>query len=311
MQWFSDLVARQPVYTDLPSDFVVPDPVEHLEDPFRVLSQLIREFNEQSSLKVIVYEISKIALSVAQLYIDSDGLPPEAFIRALEDDVVRDFSILVSNPLGDGSLELRKAMSSINVRSLVRLLLHYLRVQDREHRTLCYTVHRTIVIQAIAALDNPAHRTRFIDLVVDHNELNWGHLLIGGIVEWWAPFDFQRVWLDGADEDDAGEDGIDEDAGNLGLETTSGIYNEEPDLEFFASLVTTNSGEECAICQDLLSDDTYGVPMKLNVCSHVFHHDCILKHVKGTASYSNKCPMCREEIYHSRERAHCEYKKLT
>ena len=57
---------------------------------------------------------------------------------------------------------------------------------------------------------------------------------------------------------------------------------------------TSKKNKECSICLEKLKDDDLVLSIK---CEHNFHSKCLTKWLKD---YSNKCPICREEVTESR-----------
>jgi hypothetical protein len=101
-------------------------------------------------------------------------------------------------------------------------------------------------------------------------------------------------------EDDEDEDGQ-PDIGDVAtlepttLEAYGPTINVDDDVTTAVTITPTD--QQCMIyLQDYVSSRGEGRTVKLSICGHYFHHDCIGDWANGTKPNSNRCPECRVEF---------------
>lgn len=304
-RWLNEQLTKQPLYIDLPSDFRPSsfDAWDHTT-PYLgpLLHQLLADFlDKPNTIYRLLLTVCKIGNAVVRYHGGTDWELFESWLD-FQDCMVEEFSKNISNPISDtGSLLVRKASTQINIRGLTEFFAHVKTELwlDVSNNHLGWMMHRSILQCAASSAEGAGYQQSVLDGIE-----GWIQLLNSDEpVADWNPFPDYFSWvIDGPAEN---EDDIPDNLSVVSFEPAG----EDHDVNSFATQVHIDKeGSSCLICHfDLTDTADDGSPMKLNVCSHIFHHHCLGRHINGVESWSTTCPHCREVICKPRER-HPKYR---
>jgi hypothetical protein len=255
---------------------------------------LLSQFpNEPYAQRECLHAISNAGNATVRHLLSNDRQLLDSWLD-FQDIIVEEFSRDISNPISEaGPVDFRQAFVNINIRGLTDFFAHVV-IHAWEHiadNHLGWMMHRSILH---CAASKPTWCTAHQRTLRDSFEDAWVELLTSDEpIEDWDPFpeDSSSMIDDDVDDD---EDNIPDGLSAVSFEPVGEDYNVH---RFAARVHIEEEGLLCLICHfDLTNTADDGPPMKLNVCSHIYHFDCLSQHINGVESWSTTCPSCREKI---------------
>ena len=276
------------------------------------------------AIKDILHWVFMMNLVCVELCKYANGRPEEASCVMVTEAVMQGFEMAICHPLSQESLEVLQALSRINVRDTMRLLFLHARMswKDCERFDIplpseTYTQITTSSIIQIIITNHSAHQEvlqlALAEKMGDHWErLRTGHHFDELAVSFTIP-SYQdqidkcvaliaSILEEESLEEEVFEEYHPDDLTDAGFEPYGrAIYPEDypepfrPFLKRKRDFLTFEDEDPipCGIC---LGDLGAFNVVKLDVCNHTFHRNCLRELINGISTFSNKCPECREQI---------------
>ncbi|KAF9697498.1 hypothetical protein EKO04_003977 [Ascochyta lentis] len=273
-----DLFCQRPSYINA-AEADDSDRAVSTEESFPELAQILRKsLVSEDDIFEEVFEVFGrwTFTAAADLWIKKNG-------QENEDRFVKDVTRELTSVLSAASLHVRMAISKTNLRDIYHAMIDQAtRDKERISSWMHHSGHDEVL-----TTDHP------IDVELPGQD--WSLAL------WLAA----QHNIQEEDEDEEEEEEDDDEVEVEDLEDVGfGPMGPPLDPLHFASRSTekhSHREDTCIICQD---DLWYGreQEVKIDICGHLVHEDCLAHLINGIDTWSNKCPACRQQICPFRER---------
>jgi hypothetical protein len=311
-QVITSIFEKQPVYTDLPSNYdeYVSNRLAW-DDPVFEMTAALQRFSEEDQcdkqskercIETLLMFFAGSAAFVADLFAATSYTPTSAQVNILSDTCARKWALDV----GEGSMELwnvyphvvRQHMTSVNARGVAEVLVHRCRnfLQYHPPRHLSWFLNVWLMQRVIAAFDGDSKKADWIeDLLRQWHALGDKDLLdnIFEAKDNYIPHYFRNYRLSRLDLEEANR--------LMSLQDVLFVPIGPPvdPLCYTDPILATTKKDLCVLCQYEFEDHA---TVKLRACNHIMHLECVRTLINGVENNSNLCPLDRESICPPRPR---------